>query len=331
MSRGLLKGKPAGTLATIMLSLGVIADAAVGEAVFGFSGWSVGYLPTAIAIDRLNEMGYEIEAVELGGNSNQLLAAATRDIDITAIAQIMDAIDQGLDSQFFQAANTNEFVMVARAGYDTCAALDGRPVGISSVSSFDGQLAIQWFANACPRAEPRMMLVEGSENRLAGLLAGQIDASPIDLQDWTLLDLERPGDFMVVEDLTESMPILRVAFAAPKSFIADNEQLIEDWIRVHLQVYREIYEDPQILVDAGIELLRQIDPAALPAIVDSFVEAAVWPVEGNLTDESVQATIDFFNNDGEPFEHISAPADVVNRTMLDAVLAGQQQRSPAAR
>jgi len=327
MRRGLLAGKLVATIAVLELSMSVlpvdVASAATGEAVFGFSGWSVGYLPTAIAIERLNQMGYEIETVELGGNSNQLMAAATRDIDITAIAQVMDVIDQGLDSQFFQAANTNEFVMVARAGYGACASLDGRPVGISSVSSFDGQLAIQWLAATCPDAEPRLMLVEGSENRLAGLLAGQIDASPIDLQDWTLLNLERPGEFVVAEDLTKSMPILRAAFAAPRSFIADNEQLIEDWIRVHLQVYTEIYDNRQILIDAGIELLGQIDAAALPSIVDSFVEAAIWPIEGNLTDESVQATIDFFNNDGEPFERISAPADVVNRTMLDAVLAGQ--------
>ena len=40
-------------------------------------------------------MGHTITAVELGGNSNQLQAAATGDVDITALAQIMDAIDQG--------------------------------------------------------------------------------------------------------------------------------------------------------------------------------------------------------------------------------------------
>src|SRR5690606_23001075 len=224
--------------------VGAPSQAAAAEAVFGFSGWSVGYLPTAIAIERLNAMGHQIEAVELGGNANQLQAAATGDIDITALAQVMDAIDLGFDTKFFQAANTNEFIMVARAEYDTCESLDGRRVGIQSVASFVGQLALQWFAATCPEAEPDLLVIEGSENRLAALLAGQLDASPVDLQDWTLLDRERPGEFVITEDFTQSMPILRAAFAAPPDFIAANEQLIADWIRVHLDVYGEIYENP---------------------------------------------------------------------------------------
>ena len=70
-------------------------------------------------------------------------------------------------------------------------------------------------------------------------------------------------------------------------------------------------------------MLGEIDPEVLPQIVDAFVAAEIWPVDGGLTDASVQATIDFFDNDGEPFETISAPADVVDRTILDAVLSSR--------
>ena len=115
------------------------------EATFGFSGWAVGYLPTAIAIDRLNEMGHEVDAVELGGNNNQLQAAATGNVDITAIAQVMDAIDQGFDTRFFLAGNSNEFLLVARSGLDSCESLEGQALGIHSVGSFVGQLALQWL------------------------------------------------------------------------------------------------------------------------------------------------------------------------------------------
>lgn len=312
-----------GLLGAAVVAVLAGTPALAAEATFGFSGWSVGYLPTAIAIDRLNEMGHTITAVELGGNSNQLQAAATGDVDITALAQIMDAIDQGLDFRFFQAANSNEFLMVSRAEYPDCASLDGKLVGIQSVSSFVGQLAIQWFAAECPNAKPNLTVIEGSENRLAALLANQLDASPVDLQDWTMLDRAKPGAFVVSGDYTKTMPILRAAFAASRSFIAENPELVRDWVKVHLDVYAEIYDNPQVLVDKGKELLGEIDPEVLPAIVGAFVEAGVWPVDGDLSAESVDQTIAFFNNDGEAFETIKSAADVVDRTALDEVLAAR--------
>ena len=150
--------------------------------------------------------------------------------------------------------------MVSRAEYPDCASLDGKLVGIQSVSSFVGQLAIQWFAAECPDAKPNLTVIEGSENRLAALLANQLDASPVDLQDWTMLDRAKPGAFVVSGDYTKTMPILRAAFAASRSFITENPELIRDWVKVHLDVYAEIYDNPQVLVDKGKELLGEIDP-----------------------------------------------------------------------
>ena len=186
-----------------------------------------------------------------------------------------------------------------------------------------GQLALQWLAATCPETNANITVIEGSDNRLAALVAGQLDASVIDLQDWALLQQAMPGAFEVTSDYTKTLPIMRAAFAAPPAFIEANPELIEDWITVHLDVYQEIYENPQLLVEKGLEVLGEIDPEVLPQIVDAFVVAEIWPVDGGLTDASVQATIDFFDNDGEPFETISAPADVVDRTILDAVLSSR--------
>lgn len=302
------------------LSTGSVTAA---DAIYGFSGWSVGYLPTAIVIDRLEEMGYDIEVVELGGNSNQLQAAATGAIDIAANSQIMDAIEQGLDSRFFLELNTNEFLLVSKADLPTCESLDGHSLGIQSSGSFVGQLAIQWLARTCPAAQPNLAIIEGSDNRLAALLVGQLDSSVVDLQDWAQLQEVRPGDFVVVGDFTRELPIMRAAFAARRSFIAENQQLIEDWIRVHLDVYSEIYENPQVLVDKGAVILGEIDPEVLPKVVQAFIDAGVWPTDGGLTAAGVEETIAFFNGDGDPFVNIKSAADVSDRTLLDKVLASR--------
>lgn len=321
-----------GTLTTCLIAALTVTLTACGSddtggensgksAKFGFSGWSVGYLPTAIAIDRLKDQGFTIEAVELGGNANQLQAAAQQQVDISAIAQVMDAVDEGVPLRFFLGGNSNEFVMAAQSSYTTCAALGGRNVGIQSESSFVGQLAIQWVQRDCPGTEPKFTVVEGSENRLAAMLQGQMDASPIDLQDWTLLSRERPGDFTMVADLTQTFPIMRAAFAARPDFLSANKDLATAWVKTHLDVYQEIYQKPELLVEKGRELLPEIDAEALPAIVDAFVKAKVWPEDGGLQPESVQATIDFFNADGKPYQKVKTSADVTDRSILDAVLA----------
>src|SRR5688572_19618925 len=90
-----------------------------------FSNWSLAYTPMAIAFDRLTEMGYEIEPIEVGTNANQLQAATQGEVDVTTIAQVIDAVDQGLDWKFFQGTVVNEYIMVSRKEFDTCESLDG--------------------------------------------------------------------------------------------------------------------------------------------------------------------------------------------------------------
>jgi ABC-type nitrate/sulfonate/bicarbonate transport system substrate-binding protein len=297
-----------------------VTEPKTGSATFGFSSWSVGYLPTAIAVERLEAMGYSIDVVELGGNSNQIQAAVQGDVDISAIAQIMNAMDEGAARRFFMGANTNEFIMVAKAEFTDCASLDGQRVAIHSESSFVGQLALQWFERDCPEADPEILIIEGSENRLAALLQDQIEASPIDLQDWVLLNNERPGEFVVTENFVDSFPVLRAAFSADPDWMAANEDLVKDWISVHLDVYEEIYADPSILVEKARELLPEIDEALLPEIVQIFIDYGVWTADGDLSPASVQESIDFFNV-GSEFATIATAADVSDRTYLDMVLA----------
>jgi ABC-type nitrate/sulfonate/bicarbonate transport system substrate-binding protein len=113
-------------------------------------------------------------------------------------------------------------------------------------------------------------------------------------------------------------------FAASPEWLAANEELAKAWVKTHLDVYADVYANPSLLVEKAKELLPEIDQAALPEIVDAFIEAEIWPVDGGLQPDAVQATIDFFNADGKPFRNITSPADVVDRSILDSVLAERE-------
>lgn len=293
-----------------------------GSARVGIGGWSIAYVPTAIVIDRLNEMGYDIEAIETGGTSAQMQAATQGELEITSVsaAATMTAIDAGLDSKFFLTRNLNEFVLVAKSEFDSCESLDGQRVAIHAQTDITGLLTLNWFEDNCPDASPNIQIVEGSENRLAGLLQDQLDASPVDIGDAIQLERERPGEFTVLAAFVDQFPVLQGVYAASPSWMAENEQLVKDFISLHLEVWDEFYADPSSILPKAEELLPEIDPEVLAQLADEYAEQEIFPPDGDLGEEETQYTIDFFAEAGD-FQNVGGYADIADRTYLDAVLS----------
>lgn len=293
-----------------------------GTARLGRGGDSIAFVPTEMAIERLNEMGYDIQVTEFESTSTEIQAATEGAIDIasaSAAAQ-MAAIDAGLANQFFLTRYINEFVLVARAEFATCESLDGQRVAIHAQTDITGLLTLSYFEQTCPDAEPNIQIVEGSENRLAGLLQDQLDASPLDLQNTQQLMQERPGEFVVVANFVDDFPLIAGVYSAPPEWLAANEELVKDFINVHLDIWEEVYADPQILIDESIERLPEVDPELIPPIVEEYLDKEIFPPDGDLQEERVQQTVDFFSEAGG-FENVGSADDVTERTYLEEVLA----------
>lgn len=295
-----------------------------GSARIGIGGWSIAYVPTAIVIDRMNEMGYDIEAVETSGTSAQMQAATQGELDITSVsaAATMTAIDAGLDSKFFLTRNLNEFVFVAKSQFDSCESLDGQRVAIHAQTDITGLLTINWFEKNCPDANPQIQIVEGSENRLAGLLQDQLDASPVDIGDAIQLERERPGEFTVLASFVDEFPVLQGVYAASPSWLAENEQLVKDFIQLHLEVWDEFYADPTSILPKAEELLPEIDPEVLAQLAEEYADKEIFPPDGDLAEEQTQYTLDFFS-EAAGFQNVGSYEDVADRQYLDAVLDAQ--------
>ena len=292
-----------------------------GTARLGRGSLSVAFVATEMTIERMNAMGYDIQVTEFPSTSTEIQAATEGAIDIASAsaAATMTAIDAGLTNKFFMARYINEFVLVSKADYPTCESLDGKNVAIHAQTDITGLLTLSWFEENCPDAEPAIQIIDGSENRLAALLQDQLDASPLDLQGWQQLEAERPGEFQIIANFVEDFPVVAGVYSAPPEFLEANEELVKDFIRTHLQVWDEIYEDPQILIDESIERLPEVDPELIPGIVETYLELGILPRDGDLQDEQVQFTIDFFS-EAAGFQNVGDFADVVDRTYLDEVL-----------
>jgi ABC-type nitrate/sulfonate/bicarbonate transport system substrate-binding protein len=287
----------------------------------GIGGWSIAYMPTAIVIDRMKAMGYPIEATEIAGTSAQVQAFTQGQLDITSVsaAATMTAIDAGSGAKFFLTRNLNEFVLVAKKEFTSCQSLDGKRVAIHSQTDITGLLTKAWFAKNCPDAKPNIQIVEGSENRLAGLLQNQLDASPVDLGDAQQLDKQKPGEFTVLAPFVKDFPVLQGVFGAKPEWLAANQQFVKDFIRLHLEVWDEFYKDQTAVATKTKELVPELDAAIIPNLLKSYVDNEIFPKDGDLKQEQTQYTLDFFK-EAAGFKNVGNFADVADRTYLDAVL-----------
>lgn len=293
-----------------------------GSARIGVTAPSVAYVPTLIVAERMQEMGYNVEIVEFEGNSALIQASVDNLVDINSatVAAQMPAIDAGLETDFFLTRYLNEFVLVAKSEFQTCESLDGQRVAIHAQTDITGLLTLEWFEQNCPDAEPSIQIVSGSENRLAGLLQDQLDASPLDLQDTIRLQQERPDEFFVLANFVEEIPVLGGVYSAPPEYLAENEQLVTDFIAEHVAVWQEIADDPEFLIQESERLLPEIDPEALPEIVDQYAELGIFPLEDPLDLEAVDFSAEFFADAGG-FANIGTADEIADRSYVEAALS----------
>ena len=285
---------------------------------------SMAQLPTLIAIERLNAMGYEIEWVEFEAPDNELAALAQGDLQMSAAgaAQQLSAIDAGLDTTFFLTRYLNEFTFVAANEIAACEDLDGQPVALHSRTGTSGTLTQLWVQENCPGTEPEYVIVEGSENQLIALLQGQVVAASIDMQNTLQLLNEAPDDFGILASHTEDLPVLGGVYSANAEWMAENETLILDFIQVHLDVWEEINDDPDVLLAKAQEELTEVDADLLPLLVERYLEFGIFPADGGITVEQVDLSMQVFGGAREGgWSTIAGYDDVADRSYLDSVLA----------
>jgi ABC-type nitrate/sulfonate/bicarbonate transport system substrate-binding protein len=162
------------------------------------------------------------------------------------------------------------------------------------------------------------MVLPGSRNRVAALLAGAIDAAAL-LRADVVEYQERSKDATVVQDFALRWPdVAMVGIYANKAFAARHPVAIEHYLRECLRAERTLGTDPARLAEAAREHLGT-DQDLLP-VARAYVDARTWDGTGGLTPEGVSTTIQFFARAGWLASSVT-PSAFVDRSFLDRALA----------
>lgn len=279
------------------------------------------HVPALMAIERLKARNLNAEPVFLA--NDELVVAATIQGDVNVMtggADTMYAVQQGFRIRTYGEENLLEYVLVARKALTSCESLNGKRVAYHSEGSTTAALTRAWIKQTCS-GTPEYLVMEGSENRFAALLAGQIDGTALELNDWVALGREAPGEFNLLAPFaTDLRDIFGNAFWSTEEYIAANRALVVEFMTEILKVHREIAANPQALIDAAKKHLTEIDPEHLPAIAQAYLDVDGFPQNGGLTLERIQASIEFTESLGE-IEPGLTPEQISDLTILEDALA----------
>ncbi len=272
---------------------------------------SIVNVPMLIALERMEQTGYKVEQAEFQSPETMTLALQNGEVDFigTSAGTAFSAIDAGFDGKAFLGMASADFLMVARKDLTTCEALDGKRVAVQSREGTTGVLSQRWFAEQCPTARPNIMIVPGSENRVAGLIAGQLDASPIDSQNTAQLMSKRPGDFTVIASFSESAKLLASVYVARTEWLEKNPDLVTELVKTYDAVVKDMEADPSILLDRTKALLADTDPAVVEEVAKGWLDRDVFVPAWGVTPATVDAAIAFYSS-ARPYAKIKTAADV---------------------
>ncbi|MFC0531640.1 ABC transporter substrate-binding protein [Phytohabitans kaempferiae] len=258
--------------------------------------WDLAYVPTSLAIDKMKAKGYTLEAVQFSEPDAMAQALQSGQIDVAtnSAGQVLSAIDAGLPVKAFLGLTDPTFVMVAKAELSTCASLNGKRVAVQGQADFIAASTAQWLAKNCPGTKPDIVVIPGSENRAAALLAGQIDASGLHILRFRQLQKEQPGKFVAIDGFGAPEKVTSGWFYAKTEWLDNNKDLVKTFVDAYSETVDDIYANPESIQDRAVQLIPDVDPTLLREVVGEWAELKAWPAKEGVQRDVFDATLTFY-------------------------------------
>jgi NitT/TauT family transport system substrate-binding protein len=254
-------------------------------------------VPILAAVDVVRQAGHQVEIVELAEPELAIEGLAKGDYAISAEATspALIAIEQDAPIKIIADVVGNQWAIYGRPGIARCDDLNARPFGIFSEGAVATAMAKEWVRTDCSAGnQPSYLTIGGSDVRAQALLAGQIDATPLEISDVAALESAAGAQFVQVVDFAQRLPDLHPQTVyANSDFVADHRDLAQAFVSALVQEHSKINADPQYLVGLVQKYLPDDADENTAAIARRYVDAGLFDAAA-LTEQNVQGTIDFF-------------------------------------
>lgn len=263
-----------------------------------FTNAGISSAPMMAALDALNQKGYKIDMPII--ESSELVVQAVASGQFAggsgANNSAMAAIEKGADMRLTIARVKNEWSVYAKNDIKDCAGLDGRKLAIHSEGAVSTAMLKNWIKTKCPQAKPNYVVIAGSDNRLAAMLANQIEASPMELGDAVTLDLKAADRYHLIANFGADLPDLQAtAVYFTTKWMAENPGSVLAVVQSMLETYRKVDGNPTYLKEISQKFVpNAINKDTVDAATKKYTDLKMFPTDGGITDANLAYTAKFF-------------------------------------
>ena len=271
-------------------------------------------LPILMTIDKLNAEGWDISTEIFSDQALQTEALLSDAVQFTSGNPLatLTAIQEGAPLALVGERSANDWIVVAQEDIQSCEDLAGKQVPYQSEASVSTYMLKTYVEQECG-VEPSYFVLEGSANRAAAMVGGQIDATIVQVEDWLVATQDQDTSAHILADIKSTLPELTTAtYAVARPWLEENSELLSAFLAHLLVTNREANADLESLRQPALDHLEGYDEAALDAVIDAYSGLGIFFEDGGLTEEKVAYSLDFFVNTGglEPGMTVEQAADL---------------------
>lgn len=287
-------------------------------------------LPSHVAGDLLVDDGIVIQWVyfESDGAVSTALAAGAIDMATNSPQRAQQLNEAGGDTRVFTTMwGTLDWLLIARNDIESLEDLPGRSIAISSPGSTTDLLTRELLAprGLVPEEDGiTLAAIGGTGARAAALLAGSADVAWLGYDAaYTLLE-ENEG-FHVLEEMSvgsEFPGYISQMWTAHTEYIEENPDVILDITRAQIEANRWAQDQDAFVARAQESIVGFIQAQTEEQIRwahDLYVSTGLFPVDGGVTPEAVQTTMELTHKAGA-IENIPAFEEIATDEFQNQVL-----------
>lgn len=268
----------------------------------GFTSVGMSSAPFLAAIDSLNKQGYDIKTPELAESElvTEGVAKGRFAFGSGANNEVMTADSKGANLKVVVDRVSNEWTIYARKDITSCAGLNGKRLAIHSEGAVSTAMVKNYIETKCPGTKPNYVVISGSPNRLAALLADRIDASPLELTDAVTLEAKASDRYSLLTSFSQDLPQLHpTSVYVNGDFAKKNPETVKAVVKALLEQDRKISGNPDYLKQIATQFVpKAIDASTIDAAAKKYVDLKMFDVNGGLNPQDLDYTTKFFGPSG---------------------------------
>lgn len=278
-------------------------------------------VPILMALEALQAQGYVIEETPFATANLIVDSLARGDADIATLNNqaMWAAIAKGAKIRTVAQKTGSTAIVAAKQEIKSCGDLNGKTIALTGTTGMNPTLFYEYVKKNCPGTKTQIAVMPDTPGRVAAMLAGQVDAAQLQREEMLQLDRGAPGKFHMLASLTQDFSNVQVTGVhVGQEWAQQHPEIVRDFLRELLLANRRVNADHELLYKETVKRIG-IDREAAEAIGDIYLEFNMWDLNGGLTKENTQYTIDFLTKANALPAGVKAD-QVADLSYLNAVL-----------